>query len=45
MMISATCKKTFSPIQIPEKDILGAKTWFFYKKNAENGNIFLKSSQ
>ena len=32
MMMSATCKKIFSPIEILEKGILGAKTWFFIKK-------------
>ena len=47
MMMSATCKKIFSPIQIPEKGNFGAKTWFCDKKkiknkNVENGNIFLK---
>ena len=32
MMMSATCKKIVSPIQIPEKGIFWAKTWFFDKK-------------
>ena len=40
MMMSATCKKKFSPIQISEKGILGAKTWFFDKKMSKIGIIF-----
>ena len=42
MMLSATCKKIFCPIQIPEKGILGAKTWLFFIKNSENWNLFKK---
>ena len=38
MMMLATCKKIFSPIQIPEKGIFGEKT--FLSKNVENGNNF-----
>ena len=30
MMISATCKKIFSPIQIPEKGIFGGKKWEYF---------------
>ena len=37
MMMSATCKKKFSPIQKPEMGIFGAKTWFFYQKMSKMG--------
>ena len=46
MMMSATCKKIFSPIQIPEKSCLfflgggGAKTWFLDEKMSKMGIIF-----
>ena len=42
MMMPATWKKTFNPIQIPGKGIFGAKTWFFFKKMLEMGIFFLK---
>ena len=39
MMMSATSKKIFSPIEILEKGILGAKTWFFIKKKKKMSKI------
>ena len=45
MMMSATCKKNISPIQLQKRVFLGQKTWFCDQKNAKNGNNFLKSPQ
>ena len=45
MMMSATCNFVFSPIQIPEKGIFGAKTWFFYKKMSKLGILKKKKKK
>ena len=42
MMMSTTCKKIFSPIQIPEKGIFGAKKLDFFIKKCRKWEFFFK---